>query len=178
MMILKVKIRRKTLVKWAGYFLTAYLLASWGVNGVANPVHYARNARMGRMGLETEEQGENLVLKLPSGAGRYGFLSFQVVQSPEYSFQLHIAGEIPQGGMEGMDIKVWKGWNTLDISEKHWDKICIQLGTGREKLILGEIMLTQYRKADIGRMVYVMASFVILSAFWEGVWWIKRKYAT
>lgn len=189
MRILRGKIRKNASAKLAGYFAAAYLLASWGVNGVVNPMHYVRNVTMKQMELQEtgqtieqtigqkKGQEDSLVLTLPPKTETYDFLSFQIVQSKEYSFHMVIAGETPNGSVEEMDIKVWRGWNTVDISKKQWNKIYIRQGTGSEKLEFESFLLTQYRKADIGKMLSVMASLAVLSAFWESVWWIKKKYA-
>ena len=177
MMTLKEKTSHKWLLKWLMYFTAAYLLASWGVNGVVCPLHYMRSLCMEEIKLNAKENMGNLEITLPSAAERYGFLSFQLVKAPAYSCTLHLAGKRMDGDVEEMDIQVWKGWNFLDISAKQWSRVLIKQMPGTESIQMEEIILSQYPKMDTKRMISIHLSYMLLAAFWECVWWVKRHYA-
>lgn len=167
-----------------GYLVAAYLLASWGVNGVVNPVHYIRCARMQIQMLEVSERGDGIVLRLPEGYGEKGLgvLSFRVTESEDYSFNLRLLGYPSDGDAQEADIKVWKGWNTVELdrlqSGKSWKEILVPKDVSEaEGLVLEDAGLSKWRKVDVGRAVYIFAAFLFLAVFWECVWWIKERYA-
>lgn len=192
MKTLKRKIGRRAVRKWMGYLIAAYLLASWGVNGVAGPLHYIRCAQM-QMGaqegvpikeLELLERPDGMAVSLPEGYLEQGlaYLSFQAVETKDYTFELRILGNSVDGDAKEAGIKVRKGWNTVSLEDlaggKQWKEIVVPTDVvEEEQLVLKDVGLSKWRKVDIGRMVYVFAAFLFLAVFWECVWWVKERYA-
>ncbi len=208
------KIKTSWAVKWMEYFAAAYLLASWGVNGIVNPLHYIRNLEGQTVQLSVEECADGIVIwPQESAAGQAsrlkadgidaGYLSFYISQSDRFSFQIKLLGypeaEKTRGRKEAADVKeagnvkeaadvikaelkAWKGFNTADLGRiqdgKVFKEIIIPKSTlESEGIVIESAQWSEYRRVDTGRMVYLMAAFLILAALWEGVWWMKKRYA-
>lgn len=187
MKILRRSGKAEKAVQWAGYLMVAYLLASWGVNGVVNPMHYVKNAFMSVQAVEIKEDAEKLILELPNdGDLEYRFLSFKAV-SQNYSLDLHILGYPQEKGAQGEAaqetvLRIWKGWNCIDLDKvqgaRKWTRMNVTKHIeGTESITLETVELSEYKRMETGRMIYIMLSFLILAAFWECVWWIKERYA-
>lgn len=80
-------------------------------------------------------------------------------------------------------MKAHKGWNTVELSqlsprEALWKKaVILQAAVEAGGIVLSDVVLSEHPKVDTGRMLSVWASFLLLLAFWEAVWWIKARYA-
>ncbi len=190
MMILKRKIDKKKLAKRVLYLVFIYIAASWGVNGVVNPVHYIRSSFMQTEKIPLSEREDGYVIQLSSDEGKSpGFLSFRI-EAKEYALQLRLCACTENGKIQEVQTPVMKGWNCLDIAklsgaEKKgrsaadiWEEVVIPKDTIEQfEIVLKEVQLSEYRKADIATMISVFLSFVIMLAFWECVWWVKARYA-
>lgn len=169
-------------MKWLEYFAAAYLLASWGVNGVIHPLHYFRNAAMHAEEVRVSESEEGIVMELPqdTDAMEDGFLSFRIAEAKNYSFSLKLLGYSKTGQTEETEVKAWKGWNSVSL-KKLWEGDALQKivvpESIAEGIILESAVLSKYRRVDTGRMGYVCLSFLFLAVLWEGVWWIRKRYA-
>lgn len=177
MKMLKIKIGKRRMFKWAVYLLAAYLLASWGVNGVVNPMHYFNRAQRNMLHVEKKEDG--LVIELPADSkSGSSYLSFWVTQAKEYSSRLKLSGYPAQGGMQEMEIPLWKGWNVAELGAYEWDHILIRKDEMEQKeLVIEEVGWSARRIPDTERMLSVFVSFVLMAAFWECVCWVKDRYA-
>ncbi len=174
---------KRNLTKWLGYLIAAYLVASWGVNGVVNPVHYLRNAGMKEEALKVTESTEGFVIGLTEDYGKKeaAFLSFKIMKAKDQSFQLSLFVHMEQGKVLQKSYQVWKGWNSIEIgmfqNEDLWKEIVVpKEAVSLEELNLEDVSLTEYQKHDVKRMVYIFISFLFLAAFWESVRWIKERY--
>lgn len=183
-MTLKEKNKAGAVLKCLGYLIGAYLLASWGVNGVVNPVHYFRNMDMKIQELELSECAEGMEILLPQDSrwDGSGFLSFLAAESEDHSFRLRLVGYDAQGAGREINMKAWKGWNSLDLAEaagpgNQWVKIIVPGDAlASEGLVFGGAGISEYRKVSTGRTAYIWAAFLFMAAFWECVWWIKERY--
>jgi len=183
MRILKERIKKRLLVKWLEYMAAAYLLASWGVNGVLNPFHYIHSITMQRHVLEIQSDAERFCIELPQDLGtEASFLSFEVTDAQRYAFALPLTGSTSDGEAGPYSVDVWKGWNTFDLArlqdQSVWNKITIpKIPPESGEIMLDTVILSKYRKMDTKKMLYIFVSFLFLAAFWESVWWIKERYA-
>lgn len=188
MMILKRKNKRTAVRKWSGYFLAAYFIASWGVNGIINPIHYLRQTVMAEYPASFIEEAEGLVLKQPQGEAEMEFLSFQVKEANNYTSDLQLLGYTRTGKETIIHVKLWQGLNSIELrkylsdtesdQDGMWEKIVVpRTSTESSGIVLDDVVLSEYRKTDTGRMLSTLASFLLMLAFWEGVWWMKGRYA-
>lgn len=161
----------------------AYLLASWGVNGVLNPMHYIHSTTMQRHVLKIQEDAERFHIELPQDLGKEAsFLSFEVTDAQRYAFVLPLTGNASDGEAGPYSVDVWKGWNAIDLErlqdQSIWNKITIpKILPESGEIMLDTVILSKYRKMDTKKMLYIFVSFLFLAAFWESVWWIKERYA-
>lgn len=179
MKILRERIREHTFVKWAGYLIILYVLASWGVNGVINPVHYLRNAQMKICGVEPLAREDGLAIDLSSGGDNgLKYLSFYIAQADEYSFTLRLSGSVGGGEVQEKEAVVWKGWNSLDLREYPWKEAVVPDDLVQQAGILFEnVQLTGYQKVDTERMLSVFGAFCVMAVFCECMRWVKEHYA-
>lgn len=184
------KNKKQVVATWLKYVAIAYLAASWGVNGVVNPLHYFKNATMQQTALECIQKAEGIVLARPQTAGmeeggeaKSGFLSFQVVSTKNNPCNLRLEVQSTVGTAKEVKLKAWKGWNSVPLDQlcegdNIWESFFVQNSTiESEELRLGQVSITSCRKVDIGKTVYLFGSFLFLAALWEGVWWIRKRYA-
>lgn len=183
------KMRTGAALKLLEYMIAAYLLASWGVNGVINPLHYFRNAAMQTKALELSECADGIVIEMPQDTTdtnindtNTGFLSFRIAAADDYSFYLTLLGCTDAGETKETGVKAQKGWNSVDIGKLQggaaWKKIIVpKNAAGTEGIRLESVCFSKYRRTDTGRMCYIFVSILFLAALWECVWWIKKKYA-
>lgn len=176
------KRNKKGLLKWACYVITAYLLASWGVNETVNPMHYMKNMQMKKITLEAKETSNGYALHFPENVQnlwQYGFLSFSVVQSEDYFWKSKLCGYTENGKTESEEQTLSRGWNCIDLSKKSWTAVEIPKKSQETvKLQLKDVWLTKYRTVDTAKMIYITMSLLALAVFWESVWWVKQKYAS
>lgn len=119
------------------------------------------------------------------------YLSFQIAESNEYSYDLPIIGYPADEMAEKTEIRVLKGWNSIDLKKlqgnikkegtkeyERWKKIVVQKEIVEQKgLRFENIKLSEYPYVDLFQMLSVYVSFFILVIFWECICWIKGKYA-
>jgi len=151
---------------------------------VINPAHYIRCARMQSEMLEVSERTDGIVLRMPERYGEKGLgvLSFRVTEACDYSFRLRLLGYPADGDVQEVDVKAWKGWNTVELdrlqSGKIWKELVVPQDVAEaEGLVLEDAGVSMWRRVDVGRAVYVFAAFLFLAVFWECVWWVKERYA-
>lgn len=167
------------------YLAGAYLLASWGVNGVLNPMYYVKSAMMRRQTLEISECEDGILLepvrKVQSDKLEYedkmNFLSFRIAQAESFSFDLRLLVYLKEETME-MSVRVWKGWNTVSLNNKAGEKIvAVQAAPKSGDVVFADAKLSEHMWVDTEKMVCVWVFFLMLMVFWEGVWWMKERYA-
>lgn len=185
MKTLKAKNKNEAVWKWMCYVAGAYLLASWGVNGVLNPMYYVKSAWMCRQTLEISECEDGILLEpvrnLQSDKLEYedkmNFLSFRITQAESFSFDLQLLVYLQEETME-MSVRVWKGWNTVSLNNKAGEKIvAVQAVPKSGAVVFADAKLSEHMWVDTGKMVCVWAFFLMLMVFWEGIWWMKERYA-
>lgn len=175
MKILKRKNRRKAVRKWSGYFVAAYVIASWGVNGIVNPIHYLRQTVMQEQTVRFVEETHGWALEKPQNGEGMNYLSFQVKDAKTYAAKVQLLVYAKTGEARTIYVKLWRGLNSIDL--QLWEKVVVpQTQVASTGIVLEDVVLSEYRQVDTGRMVSVMASFLLLLAFWEGVWWMKGRY--
>lgn len=176
------KSRKHILLRWAVYLISAYILASIGVCRMVNPIQNLKSMSARTEKINLSKQQGNIVIEQPVGLEGADFLSFQIEESENYSFELILLVYSQEGEEKEKIIHVWKGWNSLDTSDflpegKVWTKIVIpQSVVESEKIFMGSVELSDCKKFDNRRMLYVFLSFLILAAFWESVCWVKGQY--
>lgn len=177
MKISKRSVKKKGAAKWMLYAVSIYLLASWGVNQVINPLIYVKSAIMYKKPLNISDRDGDILIAFEEE----NFLSFCIVESDKYSFDLRITGYSEDEAAQERIIHVFKGWNTLDLrklKKDQWKKIAVPEQTVEQNgLLLEHAELSEYPNVDLFRMLSVYLSFFALVIFWEGIRWIKRKYA-
>ncbi len=167
------------------YLAGAYLLASWGVNGVVNPMHYVKSAFMSRQTMEISEREGGILLEpvqnaqtdRSEGADHMNFLSFRIAQAESFSFDLQLLVYLQEETIK-MSVRVWKGWNTVSLNNQAGEKIvAVQAAPKSGGVVLADAKLSEHLWTDTGKMVCVWTFFLMLMVFWEGVWWMKERYA-
>ncbi len=194
MKISKRSVKKKGAAKWMLYAVSIYLLASWGVNQVINPLIYVKSAIMYKKPLNISDRDGDILIAFEEEDSQEdgqensqnsqieeNFLSFCIVESDKYSFDLRITGYSEDEAAQERIIHVFKGWNTLDLrklKKDQWKKIAVPKQTVEQNgLLLEHAELSEYPNVDLFRMLSVYLSFFALVIFWEGIRWIKRKYA-
>lgn len=184
MKMLRKKGKNEAARKWLKHLIIAYLLASWGVNGVVHPLHYYRNARMRQEPVKISEGADGLAIELPldMAGERMEYLSFWA-EAKDYQFELPLFVYTDKEAAGETKVKVHKGWNTVELSQLSTREallkkaVILQAAVEAGEIVLSDVVLSEYPKVDTGRMLSVWASFLLLLAFWEAVWWIKARYA-
>lgn len=178
MRILKLKGNYMNPVKWLIYIIVSYLLASWGVNGVVNPVHYVRAASMQVTELEAEETADGVSIALPETGLEGGVLVFEITASKDYKFKLKVVGVPEAGEHETMTIEACRGTNSVNLIDNSWVSVLIPVDSVKQQEIdIDDVRLSEYRSVSLGRMLYIFAVFLLMLTFWEAVQWVKKRYA-
>lgn len=179
------KNKKQTVAIWLKYVVIAYLVASWGANGVIRPLHYFQYATIKKAALECISTEEGIVIKRPQTADAQvtGFLSFEVLHIKNNPGTLRLTVSCTDNAAKEAELKVWKGWNCVPLEQLYgqdggWESLLVPNNTLKsEELRLGQVFLTNCRNMDLGKTVYLFLSFLFLAALWEGVWWIRKRYA-
>lgn len=176
---------RKQAAKCFCYVAAAYFMASFGVNGVINPMYYLRNVSEQTQELKFWEDEGRLAIELPQERVLKGqaFLSYQIEELEDFISVLPVYVCTEEGNDLKINMKSKKGWNWYNLSSILQDGKRIKaLVLPRESveiqgLQLKSVELSPYPKVDTARMLSLWMSFLMLVAFWECVWWMKERYA-
>ena len=175
MRILKEKSKLKAILKRSVIFIIiCYLLASWGVNGVINPIHYYRNIIMHEEEIIPVREGNNIILDCSESREPFEYLSFRVTDSYNIFFDIKVNTSAKDAAE--MVVGVHQGLNTIKIPDDT-GVVMISADTMDENGVLWDaFVLSDHRKVDSAKMMEILVSMLLLLALWEGVQYIKNRY--
>ena len=170
----KMKKRITAAYKWILYAAAAWILASCGVNGTANPARYLRALTMHQQILPVSVSQDGSTVFFPEDR-KYEWLAFQADDADAYFFDAPVCGLTSQGE-EACVISFAKGVNTLALPAS-WTGIRFPPELAADQhLVLGEVMLTESKILSVQKTLYLTVSFFLRVGFWECLQWIKRRY--
>lgn len=177
MKMLKRNVNMKAIMKRGIlYLFFCYLIASWGVNGVINPVHYYKNEVMQSIEITAIWQDDVLMIDLTEYQEKFEYLSFIVLASEGFVWDITLdcSGEVERIITEA----VHQGLNSLQLPVEECSYIKIPIDVlEKNGAVLQNFVLSEYRKVDTLKMIEICLSLLLLLVFWECVQWIKDRYA-
>ena len=170
------KIPTKSLsVKHMFIIALCYIFASWGVNGVINPIHYLRNSGDIHP-VQMEEQEECVYIDLSQiSQDEYVLFEFGSLNTVVNSVEITLLRN--DGTTQSDTLKVFQGIVSykidpdllgIKISHKEFQKC---------DLVLNQVRTGKYKVLDCFSMIKIFIIFLCLTIFWNLNQVIKRKYA-
>lgn len=156
------------------YVIVCYLLASWGVNGVINPMHYFREAVMYKEEIFPTEDEKYLMIDLADKYESREYLSFLVSESDNIFFDIVLIASVEEP--QKVIVEVHQGINTLKIPEGAGSIRVLRDTITQNGAVLNSYMLSEYRNVDSMKMMEIMISMLLLFGFWEAVQYIRKRY--
>ena len=156
------------------YVVFSYLVASWGVNGVINPVHYYNAATMDEKEIVPSDEKEFWVLDTGKSKEQVRYLSFEILDAKNRYFDIKV-GESDEELIK-QNVEVHVGFNTIRISE---NRSSVYIGKNEiiaNNAIINSYVLSEFPKMDLAKTIEIMFSIMFLLSFWEEIRYIRDKY--
>lgn len=178
MRILSGKNRLKNFLKKSLlYIVICYLLASWGVNGVVNPMHYYRNFTMQEKSIDLLIDNQGIVVEWQENQDKFGYISFEVMDAKNFYNDTLVNVYSGDELLKSEVVELHKGLNSLEIQEKSTYVSISSDVVVKNQLILNDFVLSEYRKIDTWKMVEIFFSMIFLLIIWECIQFVKNRYA-
>jgi len=156
------------------YIMICYLIASWGVHGVINPLHYIRKSNYEEV--EIVDDGDYLWLDLSLTDFVEGYLSFDAYSAKRFFYEIEIEVTDENDKVEVLKCECQNGLNSLEISDGKEKKLRInKIDLDKNEVVLDKLDIGKNRRVDAVSMIYVMLSIFTLMFLWECVQYIKKK---
>lgn len=159
------------------YVVICYLLASWGVNGVINPMHYYRQFVMEEKAIDYISENKNIILEWNEDREEYRYISFEVLDAKNLYNDIWVDIYSDDELLRRESIELHKGLNSLAIED---ESVYVSVSSDeitKNQLIIKEFVLSMYRKVDTWNMVEIFISMIFLLTIWECIQLIKNRYA-
>lgn len=178
MKMLNIKNKWQNMVKKCIFYVVfSYLVASWGVNGVINPVHYYRNFAVQEQQLEASLDDTGLLVKWNQVDGGFKYLSFEVMDAKNFYNDILVNLYSGDELLECVSVEVYKGLNSLEIQENTTSISITSDVIQKNQLIMSGFTISEYKKVDTWKMTEVVFSMLFLIVIWECIQYIKKRYA-
>lgn len=153
------------------YFILSYLIATWGVNQVINPLVYAGQLSAHTIAVPLESSKDYLRLT-NNDAVHYPYLLFDISDSNQYFQRLSIR----TADSDTFSAEFCKGMNCLDM--RAYGDTILMLRSEIEKygIAINSISASDKPYVDVHRTITLFISFTLFSLFWEMVQSIKKRY--
>lgn len=168
---------KKFIKKGLLYVIICYLLASWGVNGVINPIHYYRNLVMQEKLIELPLNDKGLQLEWKGDAENFNYVSFEVTDAKNFYNDILVNVYSDDELLQSVTVKLYKGLNSLEIQENSTSISISSEVIEKNQLEISNFVLSEYRKVDTGKMIETFFSMLFLLIIWECIQYIKNRYA-
>ena len=177
MKILNKKNKKKSF-KIIIYAVLVYLIATWGVNQVVNPVVYVQNIiSQDKYAPVVEKREDTIVIQPTESLDKYPYISFKTNCKELYKLSVQLVCVKDSGETESRKIHLENGVNVIKAEQS--DVVEIQLVGDAIKEYQPEItgvMQAPFPKVNWLKTLEVGIAFVVIIAFWEGLQYIKTKY--
>lgn len=161
------------------YLIVGYLIATWGVNHILNPVVYFQNifAREAYSANVVTDEG-GVTIELPKSAEQYPYLSFTMSDSDDYTVNVQKREDVGENKGEKEEYTLDRGLNCMKIDSQGCTDIRISgEGYSKKHVVIEQICQTPYPKVNLWKTLDILISYVVLVVFWESTQYIKRRYA-
>lgn len=177
MKILNKKNKKKSF-KIIIYAVLVYLIATWGVNQVVNPVVYVQNIiSQDKYAPVVEKREDTIVIQPTESVEEFPCISFKINCDASYKFPVQLVCVKESGETESKTLSLENGVNTIKVEQP--DVVEIQLAGNAIKEYAPEIkgvMQAPFAKVNWLKTLEVGIAFAAIFAFWEGLQYIKTKY--
>lgn len=153
------------------YFILSYLIATWGVNQVINPLAYARQLSAQVIAVPFDSR-ENYLRITNNDITNYPYLLLDISDSNQYFQRL----SIQTTDSDTLSAVFCKGMNCLDM-RAYEDTLSIpQSELAKYGIVINTILVSDRPYVDVHKTIILFISFILFSLFWEMVQSIKKRY--
>lgn len=172
---MKIQIKNRS-VKHIFIIALCYIFASWGVNGVINPIHYLRSSSGDIHLVQMEKQEECVYIDLSqSSQDEYVLFEFDSLNTVMNSIEITLLRN--DGTTQSDTLKVFQGIVSYKINP---DLLGIKISHKEFQkcdLVLNQVRTGKYKAMDYFNMIKMFITFLCLTIFWNLSQVIKKKYA-